>query len=783
MTGDSARVLVVEDNWDTAALLRDLLEAQGYGVDSVSTGEAALEVLDVAPDIDLVVLDLMLPGMSGYEVIEGLRGRHDPTGEVPVLVLSALSSTSARVRGLRDGADDYMTKPFLPEELTARVRNLVTSRLLERSTRDLEALGQVAQTALTARSTDVLLERVVEIAADVFRGDGAAILLLDDGEQRLIARAAVGLGADLAALGVDPEADVAGDALRSRAPVVIADGVAADARVTSRVLREQEMRSLLIAPLLAGGVPIGVLEVARRARVIDRRATRLLELFGDRVGAAVQHARLEAEARELADVVRRVGEGVVVADAEDRVVFANRAFLHMVGAEESEVRGKPWTEFLSTAQDVVTLVAQIRQPSFRGEVLLITRAGDPLPVLVTISTVERRAGGSQRIGVFRDVSREHELRFRLIREQKFRTLGSLAAGVAHNINNRLTPVLGWTEMLLERMGEGETIGVDELTHALKVINQGAADSVGTVRRLQEYSRPNRVKGPEAVHLRDVVEQLLALTRPQWDNEAARRGIRYDIDFRAVEAPSILAVASEIREALLNILENALAAMERGGRLRIEIGGEDGRASVSVSDTGRGMSPEVQRLAFEPFFTTRSAQGGTGLGLSLAQEIVQRYGGTISVESREGEGTTMKLSFPAVRAETLHRPAFLPAVEPLRVLVVEDEPEVLDVTRAMLQHAGHTVVSAVSGSEALALVEREAVDLVVTDLGMPGMTGLALAAELKRRRRLPVILLTGWADEIGEGSRAEVDVVIAKPITRERLLESLARAVPDRVRPA
>src|SRR5207237_1256858 len=163
----------------------------------------------------------------------------------------------------------------------------------------------------------------------------------------------------------------------------------------------------------------------------------------------------------------------------------------------------------------------------------------------------------------RDISREHELRFRVIREQKFRTLGSLAAGVAHNINNRLTPVLGWTEMLQERLSADEAIAGDELKHALTVIHQGASDSVETVRRLQEYSRPARVKGPEAVQLRDVLEQLLALTRPQWDNEAARRGIRYEIDLKADPAPAVLAVASEVREALLNSLENALAAMPQG----------------------------------------------------------------------------------------------------------------------------------------------------------------------------------------------------------------------------
>jgi PAS domain S-box-containing protein len=508
-----------------------------------------------------------------------------------------------------------------------------------------------------------------------------------------------------------------------------------------------------------------------------------VRIVADRAAVAIEHARLENEARELADVVRRVGEGVIVTDADDRIVFANRAFHEMIGAADSLV-GVRWTDFLAGAQDVAALTAQMRAPTWQGEILLLTRAGDPRPVLASLSAAERHDGGGlQRIGVFRDISREHELRFRVIREQKFRTLGSLAAGVAHNINNRLTPVLGWTEMLQERLGAREAIDGEELKHALNVIHQGASDSVETVRRLQEYSRPARVKGPEAVQLRDVLEQLLALTRPQWDNEAARRGIRYEIDFKADPAPAVLAVASEVREALLNILENALTAMPQGGRLSLHVRGEDERAVVSVSDTGKGMSPEVQRLAFEPFFTTRSTEGGTGLGLSLAQEIVQRYRGAIALSSAEGVGTTFTLSFPSISAEAARTPAFLPTLEPLRILAVEDEPEVLDVLRAMLTSAGHTVFTAASGREALDLFEREPVDLVLTDLGMPGMTGLALAAELKRRRQLPVLLLTGWADELDASTAPSVDLVVAKPFTRERLFEALARTLPDRVRPA
>jgi CheY-like chemotaxis protein len=195
-----------------------------------------------------------------------------------------------------------------------------------------------------------------------------------------------------------------------------------------------------------------------------------------------------------------------------------------------------------------------------------------------------------------------------------------------------------------------------------------------------------------------------------------------------------------------------------------------------------MSPEVQRLAFEPFFTTRSSEGGSGLGLSLAQEIAHRYQGSIGVSSREDVGTTFTLSFPAITAEAARPPAFLPSLEPLRILAVEDEPEVLDVVRAMLASAGHTVVSAASGREALELFEREPVDVVVTDLGMPGMTGLALAEEVKRRRPVPVLLLTGWADELDAAHARHVDVLLAKPVTRERLVSGLAKAMPDRVRP-
>jgi len=172
---------------------------------------------------------------------------------------------------------------------------------------------------------------------------------------------------------------------------------------------------------------------------------------------------------------------------------------------------------------------------------------------------------------------------------------------------------------------------------------------------------------------------------------------------------------------------------------------------------------------------------TGLGLSLAQEIVQRYGGTITLQSREGVGTTFTLSFPPVTGELNRTTVFVPVVEPLRILAVEDEPEVLDLVRAMLTHAGHAVLTAASGREALTIFNRESVDLIITDLGMPGMTGLGLAAELRRIRRVPIVLLTGWAQELDPAAAEDVDAILAKPFSREKLFEAIARAVPDRVK--
>jgi len=769
---DAPTILVVEDHEDTRALLSSLLESEGYAVLTADSGEAAMALLANAPAVDLIILDLNLPGISGYDVVERLRAA-DEQHPVPVLVLSSRSGVQDRIRGLRDGADGYLTKPFLPEEVATAARGLVTRHLLAQRNRDMSALEQVAELALRTPKGQDLLEHLPALLLETFRADVAVVFMLEpDGA----ARARFGRGAALDS--GRTQSTVVAQVVATGTPVFVAD-VAGTQGV--RAPHEAGLRMMVAAPLKAGGRVLGVLQVGTRRRPLDSRAARLVALLADRVAVALEYARLQAETRDLADVTRSIGEGVLVLDAQDQITFANDAFARMVGRAPDLLTGGLWTQFLSPAQDRGAVLARLHQPTFQGELLLLRSGADPVPVLTTITTHEGEHG-RRRIGVFRDISREHEQRFQVIREQKLRTLGSLAAGVAHNINNRLTPVIGWTDLLLEQLDHGVVPSAQELLHAIRIIRHGTADSVATVRRLQDYARPAGLRGPEVVALRDVVEQLLALVRPQWDTDAARRGVRYTVSVQEHHAHHVLAIPSELREAILNVLENAVHAMPGGGTLTVTLGGSGKNAELTVKDSGVGMTDDVKRLAFEPFFTTRQTTGGMGLGLTLVQETITRAGGTVTLVSSPGEGTTVTITLPGVERPNAAAPTVINKAPAQHILIVDDEPAVLGVLRAMLQSLGHTVVSAASGEEALKALDSAAVDLILTDLGMPGMTGLAVAAEVSRRRPgTPVVLATGWGNDVGEEEMRAAGVLftISKPLSREALRQAVARAVAPR----
>jgi signal transduction histidine kinase len=368
----------------------------------------------------------------------------------------------------------------------------------------------------------------------------------------------------------------------------------------------------------------------------------------------------------------------------------------------------------------------------------------------------------------------------LVRGETLSAIGKLASGMAHHLNNLFAVILGRLETLLVKVPDQES------RRYLEIVQRAAQDGAEVVRRVQRFSRVQPVSRTVPVDLNQLAQEVFELTRPRWHNEALLRQIRIDT---ALDLGTIRPVAGELaplREVLMNLLLNGIDAMPAGGRLILKtwMTGQD--VHCAVSDTGAGMSEEVRHRALDPFFTTKGPKS-TGLGLSVTYGIVQRHNGKLEINSAPGRGTTVTITLPAMGAPmAAAAPAAsppLPAPSHLRVLIVDDEPEVRSALADMLGIAGHTAFQAAGGREALAWLEAgQPVDLVLTDMGMPGMMGSEVARAIRGRwPHLRIGLMTGWDETEGLVADATsiVDFTLAKPFE----LKALTRAYVATAAPA
>src|SRR6266511_3401055 len=360
----------------------------------------------------------------------------------------------------------------------------------------------------------------------------------------------------------------------------------------------------------------------------------------------------------------------------------------------------------------------------------------------------------------------------LVRGETLSAIGKLASGMAHHLNNLFAVILGRLEILLTKVPDAEA------RRYLEIVQRAAQDGAEVVRRVQRFSRVQPVSRTMPVDLNQLAQEVIDLTRPRWHNEALLRQIRIDT---ALDLGNVKPVAGEyapLREVLLNLVLNAIDAMPNGGRLGMKTWADSQGVHCDVSDAGVGMSEEVQQRALDPFFTTKGPKS-TGLGLSVTYGIIQRHNGKLEIDSAPGRGTTLHISLPAVDS-ALHAPgrSTAPAAPAqLRVLLVDDEPEVRSARADMIGTSGHTAFQVAGGKEALAWLDAgQPVDLVLTDLGMPGMTGADVARVVRARwPQLRIGLMTGWDESEGLVSEtsAIVDFVIAKPFNLQSLLSAYA----------
>jgi PAS domain S-box-containing protein len=360
----------------------------------------------------------------------------------------------------------------------------------------------------------------------------------------------------------------------------------------------------------------------------------------------------------------------------------------------------------------------------------------------------------------------------VMKQERLRALGQMASGIAHDVNNALTPAALYLQSLLDR---DRSLGA-EARNYLRITLRAIEDVANTIARMREFYRPRETQvALLPVDLNKVLQQVVDLTRASWSDMPQERGIlirlRRDLESRL---PGVLGAESEIRDALTNLVLNAVDAMPEGGTLTIRsksLGATPGASVlVEVCDTGIGMSEAVRNRCLEPFFTTKGERG-TGLGLAMVYGMTQRHSADLEIQSETGVGTTMRFIFPVAPTHAAGLgSSHAGPVGQLRILLVDDDPLILQSLQDALEGDGHLVGVAEGGQagiDSFRVAEQRGTpfDLVITDLGMPYVDGRTVATTIKSRApAVPVVLLTGWAYRLQAENEMpqHVDYVLSKP---------------------
>jgi PAS domain S-box-containing protein len=398
----------------------------------------------------------------------------------------------------------------------------------------------------------------------------------------------------------------------------------------------------------------------------------------------------------------------------------------------------------------------------RSEVRLLMTDGETRRILVTNSPMYAEGRVVAVLGIMRDITEEREAAEQAMRSDKLRALGQLAWGVAHNFNNSLTAVLGYTQLVLNKISD------PTIQRNLKTVEKAALDAAKMVQRIQNFARQGKDDAAAPADLNQIIRDALDLTRSRWRDDARAAGIVYDVIFRPEEGVIALCDQSAMREVFVSIIINAIEAMPSGGRLTITttVDGED--LVANFVDTGLGMTGETRQRIFEPFYTTKGAKG-QGMGLAVTYGIVERHGGEIQVTSEPGHGSTFTISLkraPEPQAAPIYADGH-PTVRSSSVLVVDDEAPIRVLLSDLLRARGHKVMTAEDGLAGLRAVEHMRFDMVITDLSMPGADGWSIIEETRRRSpETKVVILTGYGGfaelAVPGGDTSVVDALISKP---------------------
>jgi PAS domain S-box-containing protein len=758
---ERARILVVDDEIGPRESLRMILKPS-YEIATADSGETALKTLP-AFNPDLVFMDIKMPKMDGIELLQRIKAM-DPT--IEAVMITAYASLDTVKNALTHGAFEYLIKPFSRVDLEETVRRALARRQAELGKSNQLSNLVNEMRALSSKTRTLEEEARREQAEQSLRVTQLSIL-------REISRGILGQ-LDLAEL-------TAGIAVQLKESL----GYDEAEVLLGEILPEgMQSEGAIVCPIRDDGSIVGYLVAANSsgARPIDPRERELLEMLADSLAVAIRNSRLYGEVaetkRSLEQMVRSAGDAIISLDRRGAITGWNPAAERIFGWSAREAVGRSLLGMFPEQyeQEARQALTGMRPPSSFD--LSAKRAdGKMLNLAVTLSGVPGREGRVEGLlAIVRDMTSQRELETQMHQSEKLTALGQVAGGIAHDFNNLLQAILGYSQLMSKNLQN-----TDVVRRGLSVIETAAVGGAETVRRIQKFARLRPDEPFVSVELNQVVHDSVAITRPRWEERVAKGGVPLRLDLRLTPLPTVMGRPSELNEVITNLILNAIDAMPQGGTLGIYTRPEgDEHVVLTVADTGVGMPEHVRKRIFDPFFTTKG-EVGTGLGLSVSYSIIQRHAGEMRAESQPGRGTTFTIVLPVGTAEKIQAPVIeSPGTRRGRILLVDNELPVMTVLGEMLTESGHHVLPVASGAEAVRVFVPGGFDLVMTNLGMTGLTGWDVAERIRASDpHVPVVFITGWGLQAEDRERCRklgVLNVLFKPVRPSELHQAVQEAL-------
>jgi signal transduction histidine kinase/DNA-binding response OmpR family regulator len=839
-----ATILIVDDLSANRRSLVTLLRNQGHRLIEAHDGRQGLAAVQ-ADHPDLIITDVLMPVMDGFDFVRQLR--LDPaTTRIPVLFYTApYSEREAREMARTSGVPYVLTKPVQPEEVLKIVGRVLSGapdppdepftpamfghehlRLLLDSASErvedlrvanarLRALVNIGLEIASTRDPDQVLQSVCTAACDLFGATYVTLGIVDPTDQTV--RRFVSYGSEVADW-IQPGETVPGvlGAVVAERRTLRGENPGGDPAGLQLPPHHPEVQSFLAAPITSPAYAFGwICLVGNEGRSFSDQDEALVIALAGKVGRIYELEHEVFERRQAEAAFRQEREAL--RDSEERMRFALQNANVGIWDQVFSTGAVRWSEILEAhhgmapgafggtfeefiecinADDRAAVQETIAKAIKSGAVYSVEyRTAWPDGTMRVVSgagrfLLDEHGAPVRGLGITMDVTQRRLLEAQYQQAQKMEAIGRLAGGVAHDFNNLLTSILGHCELLLADLEPDDPQRSDVIQ-----IEKAGVSAAGLTRQLLAFSRKEIIE-LKALDLNAVVGGMKAMLG---------RLIGEDVKIVFVARPDlalVMADRGQVEQLVMNLALNARDAMPRGGTLTIETANveldEDytnthfGVAPgpyvvLVVTDTGTGMTLEVQSRVFEPFFTTKEAGKGTGLGLATVQGVVARSGGSVNVYSEVGKGTSISVYFPRAGASErvleVAPSAPRPPAGGETVLVVEDAEDLRDLTRRLLERQGYTVLSASDAEEAVRVFDQNTlIDVLLTDVVMPGVSGPELGALLvERRPALKVIYMSGYTEDsiVRHGVLNPGIAFLHKPFTSDTLGRKISEVLDRR----